>query len=142
MLSYIDKSVKVAVGFCRYRLTALLSRKKDSKMRTDGYSRKVKTGELLYIATVLVVLAAISVPRISQSAQIAKQNICDSNISSISIAVRKYASDNQGLYPQNREELYKNVLGNPRYFPDTKPQCPFDGTYIIDPETKLVICSH
>ena len=94
--------------------------------------------ELLIVVLILAALSAIAIPRISQSAQNAKQNACDTNIDVINSAIEMYNADNDG-YPT---DLALDVTGNTTYFPDGVPECKLAGAYTMDGATKRVSCSH
>jgi len=98
--------------------------------------------ELLIVVLILAALSAIAIPRISQSAQNARQNACDTNISVINSAIEMYSADNNGEYPADDAAMQTLVTGNTDYFPDGAPTCPLDGTYTMDSTTKRVSCSH
>jgi len=98
--------------------------------------------ELLIVVLILAALSAIAIPRISQSAQNAKQNACDTNISVINSAIEMYAADNDGEYPADDAAMQTLVTGDTDYFPDGPPTCPLGGTYSMDATTKRVSCSH
>ncbi len=93
--------------------------------------------ELLIVVLILAALSAIAIPRISQSAQNAKQNACDTNIDVINSAIEMYNADNSG-YPATLNA----VTGDPAYFPDNAPACPLTGTYTMDGVTFRVSCDH
>jgi len=98
--------------------------------------------ELLIVVLILAALSAIAIPRISQSAQSAKQNACDTNINVINSAIEMYAADNDGSYPADDAAMQTTVTGNTAYFPDGAPTCPLSGTYTMDATTKRVSCNH
>jgi prepilin-type N-terminal cleavage/methylation domain-containing protein len=107
---------------------------------------KKRTGvtliELLIVVLILAALSAIAIPRITQSAQSAKQNACDTNISVINSAIEMYAADNSGAYPADDAAMQTVVTGDTDYFPDGAPTCPLSGTYTMDAGTKRMSCSH
>lgn len=105
-------------------------------------SRGVTLIELLIVVLILAALSAIAIPRITQSAQNAKQNACDTNISVINSAIEMYAADNSGEYPADDAAMQTVVTGDTDYFPDGAPTCPLTGTYSMDAGTKRVSCSH
>ncbi len=92
--------------------------------------------ELLIVVLILAALSAIAIPRISQSAQNAKQNACDTNVDVINSAIEMYNADNSG-YPAN----LNLVTGDLTYFPDGAPACPLTGTYSMG-ATSRVTCNH
>jgi len=104
--------------------------------------RGVTFSELLLVAAVLVILAALAVPRISRSAQNAKQNACDTNLCLINAAIDAYASEHDGLRPTTTDQLTTWILQNPTYFPEGQPKCPLGGVYILDRKTHVALCTH
>ena len=98
--------------------------------------------ELLIVVLILAALSAIAIPRITQSAQSAKQNACDTNVSVINSAIEMYAADNNGKYPADDAAMQTVVTGDTDYFPDGAPTCPLTGTYTMDAGTKRMSCSH
>ena len=81
--------------------------------------------ELLIVVAIIVALAAIAVPRISQSAAISKASACRTNINSLNNAIERYNVDN-GSYPETLFSVSQNKV----YFPDGEPKCPvLNSTY-------------
>ena len=84
--------------------------------------------ELLIVVLILAALAAIAVPRISQSAATAKARACETNINMFNSMIEQYFIDN-GDYPNDMDVLFNDTS----YFPDGKPVCPITGeTYKKD----------
>jgi prepilin-type N-terminal cleavage/methylation domain-containing protein len=92
--------------------------------------------ELLIVVMILGALAAIALPRISQSASNARQRACDTNVSLINSAIEMYYVDT-GSYPAS----LSNVVNNTTYFPDGAPVCPLGGTYTMNSNHR-VTCNH
>ncbi len=109
--------------------------------KTQG-RKGVTLVELLIVVLILAALSAIAIPRISKSAQNARQNACDTNVSVINSAVEMYAADHDGLYPADDADMIHSILDNIDYFPDGVPTCPLGGTYRMDGTTKRVSCDH
>lgn len=84
------------------------------------YKRGVTLIELLIVVLILGALAAIAIPRLSQSADTAKKNGCFTNLDIINSQIELYAADNNGTYPANLEVITDSTA----YFPDGAPQCP------------------
>lgn len=93
--------------------------------------------ELLIVVLILAALSAIAIPRISQSAQNAKVNACDTNIDVINSSIEMYNADKNG-YPSNLTDVTEST----DYFPDGVPECALSGTYTMDGTTKRVSCDH
>ena len=92
--------------------------------------------ELLIVVMILGALAAIALPRITQSAGNARQRACDTNISLINSAIEMYYVD-EGSYPS----AIGDVTGSTTYFPDGIPACPLGGTYSMNASYR-VTCNH
>ena len=92
--------------------------------------------ELLIVVMILGALAAIALPRITQSAGNARQRACDTNVSLINSAIEMYYVD-EGGYPSG----IGDVTGSTTYFPDGAPACPLGGTYSMNANYR-VTCNH
>ena len=88
---------------------------------------RVKKGftlvELLVVVLILGALAAIAIPRISQSAELAKINACKTNVDLVNSQIELYYA-NTGGWPVDLGA----VTDNEDYFPDGAPECPYDET--------------
>jgi general secretion pathway protein G len=100
--------------------------------------RGVTLVELLIVVVILAALAMIALPRISQSADNAKQNACATNVDIINSAIEMYHVDHNGSWPN----AIGDVTGSTTYFPDGAPACPLSGTYSMDGGTHRVSCNH
>ena len=78
--------------------------------------------ELLIVVLILAALAAIAVPRISQSAANAKSYACQTNIDIINSAIEQYYLDTVS-FPNVLLQVTRSTL----YFPDGEPICPITG---------------
>ncbi len=76
--------------------------------------------ELMVVVLILGALAAIAIPRLTQSADTAKRNACATNIDIINSQIEMYAANNDGSYPGTLAV----VTDSTAYFPDGAPQCP------------------
>ena len=88
--------------------------------------------ELLIVVLILAALSAIAIPRISQSAQNAKANACDTNVDVINSAIEMYNADNSA-YPA----VLTDVTDNATYFPDGIPACPFSTAYVLSADDRV-----
>lgn len=102
------------------------------------HRRGVTLIELLIVVVILAALSMIAIPRISASADNAKENACDTNVDLVNSAIEMYYVDNDGTWPA----ALTNVSGNTTYFPDGAPTCPLSGTYSMDGTTHRVTCNH
>ncbi len=89
--------------------------------------------ELLIVVLILGALSAIAIPRISQSANNAKQKACDTNVDVINSMIEIYNSDT-GSYPS----ALTDVTASTTYFPDGAPTCPFSTAYVMSGTTYRV----
>ncbi len=76
--------------------------------------------ELLIVVLILGALAAIAIPRLTQSADTAKRNACATNIDIVNSQIEMYAANNDGSYPSDLATVTDSII----YFPDGAPQCP------------------
>ena len=92
--------------------------------------------ELMAVVTILGILAAVVLPRISGQAIQAKGKVCSQYVSDINSAIEKYYID-QGTYPATINDLHDD-----RYYPDVLPICPVtQQPYVID-GTKHTVLWH
>lgn len=85
--------------------------------------------ELLAVVTILGIIAAIIVPRVTSSAETAKQKTCDHNCAHIASVVERYR-ESTGTWPS--ADL-NEVDGALDYLPDGLPTCPVTGAaYTLD----------
>ena len=80
--------------------------------------------ELLVVVLILGALAAIAIPRISQSAETAKINACKTNVDLINSQIELYYAE-KGEWPKKLDD----VLDDEDYFPDGPPVCPLGTDY-------------
>ena len=103
--------------------------------RTTNSRRGFSLMELLAVVTILGIIAAIVVPRVSVSASTAKQKVHEHNIATINSAVERYYIETGGWPADNLSDIGTNV----DYFPDGIPTNPVDNTaYGLDSTTHRV----
>jgi general secretion pathway protein G len=91
--------------------------------------------ELLAVVTILGIIAAIIVPRVTVSSATAKTKVRDHHKATINAAVERYYIDN-GAWPAND---LSDIGANVNYFPDGLPTNPIDGTaYSLNATTHRV----
>jgi len=78
--------------------------------------------ELMIVAVILGVLAAIAIPRMSQSGTKAKVTACKANMALLNSAIERYYLTN-GVFPAQLRVVKKDK----DYFPDGQPKCPITG---------------
>ena len=91
--------------------------------------------ELLAVVTILGIIAAIVVPRITTSSDLAKQKANDHNKATINAAVERYYI-NENSWPAND---LSDIGADVNYFPDGLPTNPVDGSaYTLNATTHRV----
>lgn len=86
--------------------------------------------ELLAVVTILGIIAAIVVPRVTNTSDVAKQKVHAHNKASINSAVERYYI-NEGAWPATN---LSDIGADTDYFPDGLPPNPVDPStpYTID----------
>ncbi len=79
--------------------------------------------ELLAVVTILGIIAAILVPRVTVSSTTAKTKIRDHHKATINAAVERYYVDTNSWPALDLSD----IAGNTNYFPDGVPTNPVDG---------------
>lgn len=97
--------------------------------------------ELVVVVLILAVLATIVVPRITESADGAKDSKCQTNEANLIRALELRAANNDGDYPADQTEFNSEILNSTTYFPHGAPTCENSGTYTYNSTTKTVACS-
>ncbi|MGA2915176.1 MAG: prepilin-type N-terminal cleavage/methylation domain-containing protein [Sedimentisphaerales bacterium] len=87
--------------------------------------------ELLIVVLILSALAAIAIPRITQSASNAKKNACDTNVDLINTQIELYTADNNGVAPTSLTTIIGTDSAPTNYFPDGPPKCPYGTEYTL-----------
>lgn len=91
--------------------------------------------ELLAVVTILGIIAAIVVPRVSVSASTAKQKVHEHNVATINSAVERYYIETGGWPADNLSDIAADV----NYFPDGIPTNPVDSSaYALNSTTHRV----
>lgn len=102
-----------------------------SQSRLSGFSLL----ELLAVVTILGIIAAIIVPRVTVSSTTAKQKVRDHQKGTINAAVERYFVE-VGTWPAND---LSDIGANTTYFPDGLPTNPADGSaYSLNATTHRV----
>ncbi len=109
----------------------VVSLQKENGMRSKKAFTLV---ELLVVVMILGALAAIAVPRMISGATNAKINACETNVDLINSQIELYFA-NKGAWPQNLPV----ITGDPNYFPDGTPRCPFGTSYQYNLTTHRVV---
>lgn len=105
------------------------------KMNPFSKRRGISVLELLAIATILGILAAIIVPRITVSSDTANQKENVHNKAVINAKVERWYVE-KGSWP---DDNLRNIGADPEYFPNGVPTNPIDGNkYLLDPTTHRV----
>jgi general secretion pathway protein G len=91
--------------------------------------------ELLAVVTILGIIAAIIVPRVSVSSSTAKNKVRDHHKATINAAVERFFVDTN-TWPATD---LSDIAGNTNYFPDGVPTNPIDNTpYTLNATTHRV----
>jgi type II secretory pathway pseudopilin PulG len=91
--------------------------------------------ELLAVVTILGIIAAIIVPRVTVSSDTAKQKVADHHKATINAAVERYYME-QGSWPA--DDL-SDIGAEVDYFPEGLPTNPINGSaYTLNPATHRV----
>jgi general secretion pathway protein G len=92
--------------------------------------------ELLAVVTILGIIAALVLPRITVSTDRTKETTCVHNRAEINISVERYYL-HTGSWPAND---LSDIAADLDYFPNGVPTCPSTGeAYRLDPTTHRVI---
>jgi len=91
--------------------------------------------ELLAVVTILGIIAAIIVPRVTVSSDTAKQRVMEHHKATINSAVERYYVNTGGWPADNLADIGADV----NYFPDGIPTNPVDDSaYTLNTTTKRV----
>jgi general secretion pathway protein G len=105
------------------------------KSRNQARRNAFSLLELLAVVTILGIIAAIIIPRVTISSDTAKQRVRDHHKATINAAVERYYIDNNAWPANNLSDIGADV----DYFPDGIPTNPVDGTaYSLNATTHRV----
>lgn len=94
--------------------------------------------ELLIVVLILGALAAIAIPRITQSADNAKKRACETNVGLLNTQIEVWAANNNGVYPA----ALATLTGDITYFPDGAPVCPYGTAYVMNADNRITPHGH
>ena len=100
-------------------------------MRQNQKKKGFSLLELLAVVTILGIIAAIIVPRVTVSSDNAKDKVQSHQIDTLNAAIEQYYIDNNG-WPANLAALVAN------YVPDGIPTPPKGGAYSLNTTTNRV----
>jgi len=92
--------------------------------------------ELLIVILILGALAAIAIPRITESAATAKANACATNIDLMNSQIELWSARHDDTYP-----TLAVLTGDAEYFPEGLPVCAVGGEYTLGADNR-VHCDH
>lgn len=105
--------------------------KSRNQSKTSGFSLL----ELLAVVTILGIIAAIIIPRVSISSDTAKERVSEHHKATINAAVERYYVDNSTWPAADLSD----IGADPNYFPDGLPTNPVDGSaYSLNTTTHRV----
>ena len=90
--------------------------------------------ELMIVVLILGALAAIAIPRILGGANTARINACQTNAQILNSQTELWNA-NEGDWPNDVAEL----TGEPNYFPEGLPECPFGAAfpYVLNASNRI-----
>ena len=92
--------------------------------------------ELLAVVVIIGLIAALILPRVSNSSEVAREATCSHNRTEINITVERYFLETATWPANNLSDIGADV----NYFPDGMKTCPVSGAaYQLDPVTRRVI---
>jgi len=108
-----------------------------TKKTRQGYKRSgFSLLELLAVVTILGIIAAIIVPRVTVSSDNAKQKVRDHHKATINSAVERFYVNTGGWPADDLSDIGADIS----YFPDGIPNNPVDDSaYVLNTTTKRVL---
>ena len=105
-------------------------------LRCQKFKSAFSLLELLAVVTILGIIAAIVIPRVTASAAKSKEKTCYYNRAQINAAAERWYVE-KGAWPANN---LSDIGADSHYFPDGIPMCPVSGRpYWLHPTTHRVI---
>ncbi len=104
------------------------------KVRKTRKRRGFSLLELLAVVTILGIIAAVVIPRISVSAGTAKANAHQQNMAEINSAVERWYFQ-KGTYPKTD---LSDIGTDAQYFPDGIPSNPVGSGYALNANSRAV----
>ena len=108
-------------------------------MRSMRSSKGFTLIEMLVVVVIIAVLVAISIPALFRSVTDARTRACASNIRNIESAAALYASQNNGVYPNEDGFGVPAFSAMLQFFPDGAPVCPWGRAYAWDAAANGVV---
>ena len=78
--------------------------------------------EILFVVVIIAILAAVVIPRLTTTADIAKQNACGANVANINTQIESYYFTTGDWPSSDLNEMRPPTTYD--YFPDDLPGCP------------------
>lgn len=104
-------------------------------VRTNKRSGGFSLLELLAIVTILGVLAAVALPRLSSHGDSAKQAACHARRGNLEVQAQRWYRS-KGAWPSSN---LSDLAADPDYLPEGLPVCPVDGSaYTFDAATQSI----
>lgn len=93
--------------------------------------------ELLIVVLILGALAAIALPRIIGGATNARIAVCETNTDLMNSQIELFFANNDD-WPASLDV----VTGDPNFFPDGPPLCPFEDAYTLGANNRVTPHTH
>jgi general secretion pathway protein G len=119
---------------CSDKLLASADLRRCGKMATSR--RGVSLAELLAVAVLIGILAAVALTRLNANSADGRKKTCYVNKGEIEVQVQLWYRNKNAWPATNLSDLGADAA----YFPSGLPTCPVDGSaYTIDPSTHKVV---